>query len=37
MIMKAKLAVQLKTIDESLDILHLLTRNPNKEKHVLEY
>jgi hypothetical protein len=25
--------VQLKTIDESLDLLHLLTRDSNKEKH----
>ena len=30
---RAKLAVQLKTIDESLDLLHLLTRDSNKEKH----
>jgi hypothetical protein len=29
----AKLAVQLKTIAESLDLLHLLTRDSNKEKH----
>jgi hypothetical protein len=29
----AKLAVQLKTIDEILDLLHLLTRDSNKEKH----
>ena len=30
---RVKLAVQLKTIDESLDLLHLLTRDSNKEKH----
>jgi hypothetical protein len=32
---RAKLAVQLKTIDESLDLLYLLTiaRDSNKEKH----
>jgi hypothetical protein len=30
---RAKLAVQLKTIDESFDLLHLLTRDSNKEKH----
>ena len=30
---RAKLTVQLKTIDESLDLLHLLTRDSNKEKH----
>jgi hypothetical protein len=30
---RAKLAVQLKTIDEILDLLHLLTRDSNKEKH----
>ena len=30
---RAKLAVQLETIDESLDLLHLLTRDSNKEKH----
>jgi hypothetical protein len=29
----AKLAVQLKTIDKSFDLLHLLTRDSNKEKH----
>jgi hypothetical protein len=29
----AKLAVQLKTIDESLDLLNLLTRDSNKEKY----
>jgi hypothetical protein len=27
---RAKLAVQLKTIDESLDLLHLLTKDSNK-------
>jgi ribonuclease HI len=30
---RAKLAVQLKTIDESLDLLYLMTRDSNKEKH----
>ena len=30
---RAKLAMQLKTIDESFDLLHLLTRDSNKEKH----
>ena len=30
---RAKHAVQLKTIDESFDLLHLLTRDFNKEKH----
>jgi hypothetical protein len=30
---RAKLAVQLKTIDESFDLLHLLTRDSNKKKH----
>jgi hypothetical protein len=30
---RAKLAVQLKTIDENFDLLHLLTRDSNKEKH----
>jgi hypothetical protein len=30
---RTKLAVQLKTIDESFDLLHLLTRDSNKEKH----
>jgi prenyltransferase beta subunit len=32
-IMRVTLAVQLKTIDESLDLLYLLTRDSNKEKH----
>ena len=31
--MRVTLAVQLKTIDESLDLLYLLTRDSNKEKH----
>jgi hypothetical protein len=30
---RTKLAVQFKTIDESFDLLHLLTRDSNKEKH----
>jgi hypothetical protein len=30
---RAKLAVQLKNIDESVDLLHLLIRDSNKEKH----
>jgi hypothetical protein len=30
---RVKLAVQLKIIDESFDLLHLLTRDSNKEKH----
>jgi hypothetical protein len=30
---KAKLTVQLKIIDESLDLLHLLSRDSNEEKH----
>jgi hypothetical protein len=34
---RAKLAVQLKTIDESLDLLHLMTRDSNKEKHQNKY
>ena len=31
--MRVTLAVQLKTIDESLDLLYLLTRDSNKENH----
>ena len=31
--MRVKLAVQLKIIDESFGLLHLLTSDSNKEKH----